>query len=103
MALDILLQELLAQFKGRSYIVVYATTPITEGEASPVPHGHGDAIPHPAQAYEAEFQEPLHNENKRQTGVVGRAANSTRYDRRPLFEKYQFFTPGKFLTLICTI
>jgi hypothetical protein len=46
--------------------------------------------------YEPSFTEPVHMDLKRQSGPVyvgRRAANST--DNLPLFEKYQFFTPGK--------
>jgi hypothetical protein len=50
--------------------------------------------------YEADFDQPLHMELKRgesETVFIGRrAANNT--DHRPLFEKYQFFTPGKSCT-----
>jgi hypothetical protein len=43
--------------------------------------------------YEAEFKDTTHQELKRQLGQIQRRANAT--DNRPLFEKYQFFTPGK--------
>lgn len=46
--------------------------------------------------YEPSFVEPVHMDLKRQTGPVfvgRRADNST--NNLPLFEKYQFFTPGK--------
>lgn len=45
--------------------------------------------------YEAEFKDTTHQELKRQLGQIQRRANAT--DKRPLFEKYQFFTPGKFI------
>lgn len=46
--------------------------------------------------YEPEFQEPLRMEIKRDTlGTQHRRASDTPdRDTRPLFEKYQFFTPG---------
>ncbi|KAF4630012.1 hypothetical protein G7Y89_g8127 [Cudoniella acicularis] len=49
--------------------------------------------------YEASFQEPLHMDLKR--NLLVRANNdSTAMDLRPLFEKYQFFTPGLFMGLV---
>jgi hypothetical protein len=45
-------------------------------------------------SYEAEFKDTTRQELKRQLGQVNQRANET--DKRPLFEKYQFFTPGKF-------
>jgi hypothetical protein len=47
--------------------------------------------------YKAEFAQPLHMDLKREADPVyggRRAPNST--DSRPLFEKYQFFTPGMY-------
>lgn len=91
MGLDSLLQAVLSQFKGRDYLVVYATTPREDIESNATPHGGA--------AYEPEFQEPLKMEIKRATGYI-RGDNSTKIDRRPLFEKYQFFTPGKLYLLL---
>lgn len=45
--------------------------------------------------YEPEFKDTTHQELKRQVGSVVRRQKER--DTRPLFEKYQFFTPGKFL------
>ncbi|KAK2598960.1 hypothetical protein QQS21_005565 [Conoideocrella luteorostrata] len=54
--------------------------------------------------YDSEFIEPLHMGRKR--GINGafamERANKTERDTRPLFEKYQFFTPGIFMGLIVT-
>jgi hypothetical protein len=46
--------------------------------------------------YEADFDQPLHVELKRDSNpiLIARAPNVT--DPRPLFEKYQFFTPGTY-------
>jgi hypothetical protein len=46
--------------------------------------------------YEADFGEPLHVELKRRavSMPVRRAKNETDWNNLPLFEKYQFFTPG---------
>lgn len=44
--------------------------------------------------YEAEFKDTTHQELKRQIDSVKRKEKKER-DTRPLFEKYQFFTPGR--------
>lgn len=46
--------------------------------------------------YNSEFIEPLHTHMKRSDGntLASKRANETQRDTRPLFEKYQFFTPG---------
>ncbi len=58
--------------------------------------------PNEYQAYEPEFVEPVHMDLKRQSDnslhLYGRSVNST--DDLPLFEKYQFFTPGIFMGFI---
>ncbi len=57
--------------------------------------------PNEFKPYEAEFVDPVHVELKRRSEatLVGRKqSNST--DNRPLFEKYQFFTPGIFMGFI---
>ncbi|KFY15470.1 hypothetical protein V492_01968 [Pseudogymnoascus sp. VKM F-4246] len=96
---DVILQELVAQLKGRSYAVLFATTPAnSKAPASVVQHSASD-VPN----YESEFQEPLHAEIKRHTSVMRRAEDPKPVDRRPLFEKYQFFTPGIFMGLMVTI
>jgi hypothetical protein len=62
----------------QSYTLIYTTTP---------PHGE--------MLYEAAFEEPVHMDLKRQ--LMGRVPMETKVnDTRPLFEKYQFFTPGLF-------
>ncbi|KAL5349968.1 hypothetical protein ACLOAV_005004 [Pseudogymnoascus australis] len=94
---DVILQELLAQFKGRSYAVLFATTPVNSKAPVPVVQDNVSDVPD----YESEFQEPLHSEIKRQT--VRRADGGSKVDRRPLFEKYQFFTPGIFMGLMVTL
>lgn len=72
---DALLQELLAQFKGREYTVVYATSP----------RAHMEDIS--SGPFEAGSQEVLMQGK--------RSSNDTQTERVPLFAKYQFFTPGK--------
>lgn len=58
--------------------------------------------PNEFKAYEPSFVEPVHMDLKRHQHhpvIIGRGAgNST--DNRGLFEKYQFFTPGIFMSLI---
>ncbi|KAK3297458.1 BIG/ATPase V1 complex, subunit S1 [Chaetomium fimeti] len=54
-------------------------------------------------AYEPEFSGPVHMDMKRSASaerqfVARSQSNST--DNRPLFEKYQFFTPGIFMSFI---
>ncbi|KAK4212117.1 BIG/ATPase V1 complex, subunit S1 [Rhypophila decipiens] len=64
--------------------------------------------PNEFKAYEPDFVAPMHMDLKRMLEpdtIVGRAAekNSTKRDTRPLFEKYQFFTPGVFMSLVVLI
>jgi hypothetical protein len=58
--------------------------------------------PNELKAYKPEFSEPVHMDMKRWSEERGVAApkkgNST--SNLPLFEKYQFFTPGIFMSLI---
>lgn len=71
----------LAQYEAEgSYTVIYTGVPAA---ASASESGH----------YEAHFADPARQELKRELGQLSRRANVT--DNRPLFEKYQFFTPGK--------
>ncbi|KAF6812901.1 ER protein big1 [Colletotrichum sojae] len=57
--------------------------------------------------YQAEFAtEPLHAELKRHEASlqhVARAKNDTEWQKLPLFEKYIFFSPGIFHTLVAII
>ncbi|KAH7263904.1 hypothetical protein B0J15DRAFT_463830 [Fusarium solani] len=55
--------------------------------------------------YESEFVEPVRMDVKRDVtdGFQRRADNETEWDNRPLFQKYQFFTPGIFMALITAI
>jgi hypothetical protein len=52
--------------------------------------------------YEADFMEPLHLDLKREARTlnVRKAKNETDFDKLPLFQKYQFFTPGTSLLLV---
>ncbi|KAK0727887.1 BIG/ATPase V1 complex, subunit S1 [Lasiosphaeria miniovina] len=61
--------------------------------------------PNEFKAYEPEFVAPVHMDIKRQSNqepvVFRRQSNET--DNRPLFEKYQFFTPGIFMGFLALI
>lgn len=72
----------------RSYTIIWTTTP---------PSGHSADV----DAYEPEFQNPVHIEIKRDLGARRSSArsNNNESNQRPLFEKYQFFTPGQFFFL----
>jgi hypothetical protein len=69
----------------RSYTVIWTTTP---------PSAHGADV----EPYEPEFQNPVHVEMKRDLGDRRSSAKTTsnNTNQRPLFEKYQFLTPGWF-------
>ncbi|PFH61957.1 hypothetical protein XA68_15719 [Ophiocordyceps unilateralis] len=63
-------------------------------------------LPRPGEpAYQAEFVDPLHQDLKRdlEPELVRREDNNTAWDRLPLFEKYQFFTPGIFTGIIVAV
>lgn len=80
---DDLLAEALSQI-GESYTVVYTATP---------PAGKNRDSP----PYEADFQEPVHMELKRRTGdrIILARDNGTTATTGSLFDRYQFFSPGK--------
>ncbi|KAH8804566.1 BIG/ATPase V1 complex, subunit S1 [Xylogone sp. PMI_703] len=71
---------------GESYTIVYLTTPPTK-----------EAAAEDATTYDAMFNSPLKMDLKRDLGI--RDDNSTKRDNRPLFEKYQYLTPGLFMGL----
>lgn len=76
---DAILSETLAAVTADdTYTILFVSTP-------------GELI------YEADFAEPVQMDLRRnvQHGPVQRQGNQTDWDRLPLFEKYQFFTPGK--------
>ncbi|KAM0286015.1 hypothetical protein ACHAQH_001205 [Verticillium albo-atrum] len=57
-------------------------------------------------SYEAEFNEPLHEDLKRLRARIAsspRAENNTEWAKLGLFDKYQFFTPGIFHALVISI
>ena len=69
--------------RSHSYAFILFSTPtasIEEHNESPI--------------YEAAFNDPVHMDLKRD--LYTRKSNATKeHDARPLFEKYQFLTPGK--------
>ncbi|KAI0408170.1 ER protein BIG1 [Xylaria palmicola] len=75
---------------GNSYTVIYAGAPRAEM----------------AQTYTAEFAESSagHSELKRQLHDVNGVRRQEKSDRKlPLFAKYQFFTPGIFMSLVVLV
>ncbi|KAI1404612.1 BIG1-domain-containing protein [Hypoxylon fuscum] len=68
-----------------SYTIIYAGLPREETHKT----------------YTAEFEGAVHTELKRQVHIQQRADNNTR--TLPLFEKYQYFTPGIFTGLIAFV
>ncbi|KAF7871755.1 hypothetical protein EAF04_003862 [Stromatinia cepivora] len=75
---------------GPEYTVIYTTTPIDSVLSQKEPE---------LDIYEAVFDASAHFDLKRDFRI--RADNSTDSpDNRPLFEKYQYFTPGIFMGLV---
>ncbi|KAH7318756.1 BIG/ATPase V1 complex, subunit S1 [Stachybotrys elegans] len=70
-----------------SYTIVFLSTP---GEPT---------------SYKADFGEAMHTDLKRgiKASHVRRDSNNTDWDRLPVFEKYQFFTPGIWMALVTAI
>ncbi|KAK0636289.1 BIG/ATPase V1 complex, subunit S1 [Bombardia bombarda] len=86
---DYELGQLLESLEGEQYTVVILSDP------------------NEFKAYEPEFVQPVHMDLKRQpkesVAFIGRRAGDSKYDNRPLFEKYQFFTPGVFMALVTLV
>ncbi|KAJ8059315.1 hypothetical protein OCU04_012276 [Sclerotinia nivalis] len=75
---------------GPEYTVIYTTTPVDSVLSQKEPE---------LDVYEAVFDASAHFDLKRDFRI--RADNSTDSpDNRPLFEKYQYFTPGIFMGLV---
>lgn len=73
-----------------SYTVIYTTTPLNATLPS---------LQVEEPLYEPEFESQEHLDLKR--NLMARVvANGNATDDRPLFEKYQFFTPGKYYHFI---
>ena len=87
---DAFLASVLDVLSSNKFTVIYTTTP---------PHSPYQPTSDETESYEmeAQFQAPVHMELKRDFSVHKRAsdANITLPDG-PLFERYQYFTPGIF-------
>lgn len=87
---DAFLASVLDLLSSSKYTVIYTTTP---------PHTVQEPASADAESYEmdAQFQAPVHMDLKRDFSNHKRAsdANITLPDG-PLFERYQYFTPGNF-------
>lgn len=83
---DALIASDLEMASSKSYTIVFYATP-----REPL--------------YDSEFIAPLHMDMKRglDGSSVALKANQTELDARPLFEKYQFFTPGIFMGIIVAL
>ncbi|KAI9046489.1 hypothetical protein LZ554_009236 [Drepanopeziza brunnea f. sp. 'monogermtubi'] len=88
---DAKLFSLLRKLEGTQYTVIYHTTP-----ADVVAEQGTEQI-----VYEASFEDVVHMDLKRDLGA--REKNATVGDVRPLFEKYQFFSPGLFMGLLVSL
>jgi hypothetical protein len=75
---DYLIHTLLDSRPSANYTIIYTTTPVSAEIVDDL-------------SYKPVFIEPLHMELKR---FDDKPPNDTEKDDRPLFEKYQFFTPG---------
>lgn len=77
--------DLMTPILSRNYTVLFTTTPAATTEEFPTEYN-----------MDTDAQEPLHMGLKRElgSGLPRRATNQTIIDG-PLFEKYQFFTPGE--------
>ena len=107
MALGLKLDTVINDFPSPNFTVIYTTSPTVVSSDLPDASWNMDLSSKPPEREEPlsyEMEDPLayevekpysyssHLEMKRD--LSARANSSTR-DTRPLFEKYQFFTPGK--------
>jgi hypothetical protein len=90
MVTDYLLQSIIDALPSK-YTVIYTTTPVSTN------------VMHKTPSYQPDFMEPLHMDLKRQSIYDATAKNKTARDNRPLFEKYQFLTPGIYDFLLADI
>jgi hypothetical protein len=92
---DAFLHATLSQLRERKYIVIYTTT---------APGDHPESTPHhELRLYETDdpFPMELHTDFKRD--VDAHADNSTVDPNLALFEKYQYFTPAIFMSILVSI
>ncbi|KAF4968866.1 hypothetical protein FSARC_3801 [Fusarium sarcochroum] len=84
-----------------SYTVLFVGTPSTQAKAASASKKVSESE---KTVYESEFVESVHMDLKRDdSDGTSQAGNKTQYDNRPLFQKYQFFTPGIFMGIITAI
>ncbi|MCJ1226798.1 hypothetical protein MMC12_003452 [Toensbergia leucococca] len=92
---DGFLSSVLDLLPSPKYTVIYTTTPISSD--------HPQILIQESQTYEMDsaFPSAVHIDLKRDYSIQGRASNHSGVDSSlPLFEKYQFFTPGIFMGLL---
>ena len=110
------LDTLINNLPSPNFTVIYTTTPsagmggLEDAYLTTSPSRQQETEEPPAYemeeplAYEVEkpYSYSSHLEMKRDLSAHPRAANSTR-DTRPLFEKYQFFSPGRIRLRQCDV
>ncbi|KAL5317955.1 hypothetical protein ACEPPN_015059 [Leptodophora sp. 'Broadleaf-Isolate-01'] len=89
-----LYQHLHALSTGPKYTVIFLSTPASN--IAP------ESTAEKAIIYEPKFMEPLHMDLKRDIYARERNESGT-VDQRPLFEKYNFLSPGLFMGLLVTL
>lgn len=78
---------------SNKYTVIYTTTPSTSVAQTQVEHAEPESY-----EMDSAFQAPVHMELKRDLSQHKRASNiSITLPDGPLFERYQYFTPGLFM------
>jgi len=91
---DSYLHSVLAAISTSKYTVIYTTTPVS------------DKTDIHRISYEPEFEQPLRMELKRASDFVATTTQSNTtlpFPNAPLFEKYQFLSPGLFMGLLAGI
>ncbi|KAG9229444.1 BIG/ATPase V1 complex, subunit S1 [Amylocarpus encephaloides] len=75
--------------EGTKYTIIFGTTPST-------------VVAEDVLVYEPKFEELAHMDLRRSLGPRENKYKTSK-DTRPLFEKYQFFTPGLFMGLLVSV
>ncbi|KAG7007092.1 18S rRNA (guanine-N(7))-methyltransferase RID2 [Physcia stellaris] len=93
---DAFLASVIDYLPGSEYTVIYSTTP------SATTH---HPVTTEAETYEMDtnFGVPLHMELKRDLSNHRRESSNITLPNAPLFEKYQFFSPGIFMGLVVSL
>ncbi|KAL8870595.1 MAG: hypothetical protein Q9174_003400 [Haloplaca sp. 1 TL-2023] len=97
---DAFLSSILSTLPTSKYTVIYTTTPSTTPPSAAMHHDHLDQ-----QIYEMDtsFSSQHHMEIKRDVDghtVMGKRAENISLPDAPLFERYQYFSPGIFMGLL---